>query len=291
MRSQELVSTFARHHAVDIRGLPVEERDAIYCACDCQNAISEGYAQLPSTLLDHDPAVGVLWQLYERCTDQVHGALVAMATSCAASSEVLARVALEAAITIRYILGDRNPRLAAYFQNYIVQTDRQVNQWLKAAEQLKGIEKTINIDACQYRKQYLSVIRQFVDTINSRLVASGIVPSWPNIASRFEALGEAVRYRTFYGRLCTETHFDAEETLRYVIASPTSAEHFEKMATETAMFSRFCLLEAVRSYAEAGKEFAASYNMVAAIEACASAEKLMKRHALNLSRYIGAKEL
>lgn len=62
------------------------------------------------------------------------------------------------------------------------------------------------------------------------------------------------------------------------------------MAIETVMFSRFCLLEAVRSYAETGKEYAVSYSMVAAIRACESAEKLMQRHATNLSHYIGATE-
>jgi len=288
MKSKDLVSQFARTHALDIQSLPIEESDAIYCVYACHEEICKGYSQLPSTVLEVDQAVGILWQLYERCTEQVHGAIVAMTTACAASSEVLARVSLEAAITIRYILGDRNPRLAAFFQNHIAQADRQVDQWLKIAERAKGIEKTINIEACQYRRRYVSAIKNFVDSINSQLVPSGSVPSWPNIACRFEAVGENMLYRTFYGRLCAETHFDAEETLRYFIGKAISTEHLEKIAIETVMFSRFCLLEAVRSYAVAGKEYAVSYNMVAAIEACNGAEELMLRHALNLSQYIGA---
>lgn len=291
MTTLDATAIFARDHAFDTSTLPVEERDAMRCVIDCHNAINEGYAQLPQAVLEQDAAVGLLWQLYERCTEQVQGALVAMATACPASSEVLSRVSLEAAVTIRYILGDRNQRLSSYLQDHVVQAERQERQWRKAAERLQGQEKSIYLAACDYRMQGIVAMKSVVGMLASQLVPSGSVSSWPNIAARFETIGDGLAYRTFYARLCTGTHFDAEETLRYFIGRTMSPDMFEKIAVETVMFSRFMLAEAVHAYAETGKEYATSYCMEAAIETCRSAEGLMRYHSLNLSQYVGGIEL
>jgi hypothetical protein len=291
MTAPDTTAAFARDHAFDIHALPVEERDAIRCVIDCHDAVNEGYARLPQAVLEQDAGVGLLWQLYERCTEQVQGALVAMATACPASSEVLARVSLEATVTIRYILGDRNPRLASYLVDHVVLAERQERQWRKAAEQLQGEEKSVHLAACDYRMHGVAAMKSFVGMLTAQLVPSGGVPSWPNISSRFELIGDNLSYRTFYARLCTATHFDAEETLRYVIGKATSPEMFEKFAVETVMFSRFVLAEAVRAYAETGKEYATSYSMGAAIETCRSAEGRMRLHSLNLSQHVGGIEI
>jgi hypothetical protein len=291
MTAHDATTAFARDHAFDLHALPAEERDAIRCVVDCHNAVNEGYARLPEAVLEQDAAVGLLWQLYERCTEQVQGALVAMATACPASSEVLARVSLEATVAIRYILGDRNSRMASYLMDHVVQAERQERQWRKAAEQLQGEEKSVYLAACDYRMQGIEAMKSVVGMLAAQLVSSGSVPSWPNIGSRFEAIGDNLAYRTFYARLCTATHFDAEETLRYVIGKATGPEMLERIAVETVMFSRFMLAEAVRAYAEAGKEYARSYSMEKAIETCESAESLMRFHSLSLSRHVGGIEL
>lgn len=291
MTTSDATAAFVSDPAFDTSALLVEERDAIRCVIDCHNAVNEGYAHLSQAVLEQDAGVGLLWQLYERCTEQVQGALVAMATACPASSEVLTRVSLEATVTIRYILGDRNPRLASYLQDHVVQSERQVRQWRKAAEQLQGQERSIYFAACDYRMRGIAAMKSVVGMLIAQLAPAGGVPSWPNIASRFEAIGDGLIYRTFYARLCMETHFDAEETLRNFIGKTTSPEIFEKIAVETAMFSRFMLAEAVRAYAETGKEYATSYAMGATIKTCRSAEDLMRCHSLNLSRHVGGIEL
>lgn len=289
MRPLDLVLDFGHHHYCDLGSLPLEEMEAIQCVCECHNAISEGYAGLPPSVFEKEPSIGFLWQLFERCTEHVHGGLVAIATSCAASSEVLARVILEATTTIRYILLDRNPRLAAYLQRYCTQSDRQTAQWMKAAENLPGSLSAIHIEAGQYRKQALFHLKNFANSIIAELVPSGTVPAWPsNAAALFEALGGEMTYRTFYARLCAETHLDAEETLRYIIGKIAAEELVEKMAVETVMYSRFCLFEAVRSYAATGKEYAQTFQLDTAIETCRKAEALLQNHVFNLSQHIGA---
>jgi hypothetical protein len=291
MTPPDAIAAFARDHAFDIHALEVEERDAILSVIDCHDAVNEGYAHLPQAVLEQDAGVGLLWQLYERCAEQVQGSLVAMATACPASSEVLARASLEATVTIRYILGDRNPRLASYLLDHVVRAEHQERQWRKVAGQLQGEEKSIHLAACDYRMKGIVAMKSFVDILTAQLVPSGGIPSWPDINSRFKIIGDSLSYRTFYARLCTATHFDAEETLRYVIGKTSSPEIFEKIAVETVMFSRLALAEAVRAYAETGKEYSTSYSMGAAIETCRSAEGRMRLHSLNLSQHVGGIEL
>jgi hypothetical protein len=291
MTAHDAIAAFASDHAFDTHALPVEERDAIRCATDCHNAINDGYAHLPQAVLEQDAGVGLLWQLYERCTEHVQDALVAMSTACPASSEVLARVSLEAAATIRYILGDRNPRLASYLRDHIVQSERQESKWRKAVQELQGQEKSVYLAACDYRMRRVAAMKSVVGMLTAQLATPGSVPSWPNIASRFDAIGDGLAYRTFYARLCAATHFDAEETLRYFIGKATGPDILENLAVETVMFSRFMLVEAVRAYAETGREYATSYSMGAAIKVCRSAESLMRCHSLNLSRHVGGMEL
>ncbi len=214
-----------------------------------------------------------------------------MLTSCVATSEVAARASLEATVTIRYILGDRARRLASYFQNHIDQAERQERQWRKAAEHLQGQDKMVQLAACDYRLKGVAAMKTFVARINSELMPSAVIPKWPNIAARFDVLGEGITYRTCYARLCAEPHFDAEETLRYIIGKSTTQEICEQMAVETVMFSRFMLAEAVRAYAATGKDYAKRYDMKAAAQTCIAAiaaEELMLNHSQELSGHIGA---
>lgn len=287
MTLDEKVIAFANCHFFDASELPEEELDAIRCMVSCHNAIAEGYAHLPTNILEEDPAVGPIWQLYERCYERICGAIVAFATACVAASEIVARASIEASTTFRYILQDRNPRLASFLRNHVEQAEKQLKQWRKAAEGLQGNEKAIHIAACEHRRQGITVMNTMVEEINSWIVRSAPVPVWPSIAARFEALGEAIQYRTFYTRLCAEPHFDAEETLRYFIGTTSSRERSEAMAIETVMFSRFMLAEAVRVFAKAGIDFAIAYQMNRAAKTCGAAEHLMSQHTWSLSSNVG----
>ena len=143
---------------------------------------------------------------------------------------------IEATVTIRYILRDRNGHLASFLQNHVKEAERQEKEWRKDAEQLEESAKATHLDACEYRRQGIAAIKQYVDMINSRLVPSAIVPAWPNISLRFRAIGEGIEYRTVYARLCAEPHFDAEEMLRYFIETVNGAEYLERMGVETVCF-------------------------------------------------------
>ena len=289
MPLRNAIISFAEQHSFDASALLTEELDAIQCAVDCREAVHDGYAHLPSAVIEQDPSVGFVLQLYERCTERAYGALVAMATAGAASSEILSRATVEATVTIRYILRDRNVRLASFFQNHIDQAERQEKEWRKVTHRVEGAQRSTYSDACDYRLQGIAAAKKYVEMINSQLVPSGPIPAWPTIASRFSAVGDDIAYRTFYARLCAEAHFDAEETLRYFVGTMMTPQLLEAMAVETVMFSRFLLADATRGYAEAGKEFATVYEMASAVETCSAAEHMMHRHVLSLSAHIGGR--
>ena len=79
MTSRNAITAFAEQHSFNAAALQAEEFDAIQCAVDCHNAINDGYMSLPASILEDDLTVGFIWQLYERCTERVFGALAAMA--------------------------------------------------------------------------------------------------------------------------------------------------------------------------------------------------------------------
>lgn len=288
MGSRDSISGFAEQYSFKAGTLPDEELDGIQCAVDCHKAINDGYMALPAFVLEKDLAIGLLWQLYERSTERVFGALVAMATSCVASSEILARASIEATVSIRYILRDPTPRLVAFFRDHVERAERQESSWRQAASQLGEPDRTTHLASCDYRRQGVGAMKSVVDAMNAG-APTGAVAAWPNISARFKAVGEDMSYRTLYSRLCAEPHLDAEETLRYFIGKTGAPELFRRMAIETVMFSRFVLAEAVRGYAEAGKEFANIYDMASSFNICTAAERTMEGHALRLSEHIGAK--
>ncbi len=288
MTSQTVIEAFAGSHAFDASALGQEELEAIQCAVDCHNAINLGYARLPAAVLAEDLSVGFIWQLYERCTERAFGALVAMATSCPASSEIVSRATLEATVSFRYILRDRNAHLASFLQDHLEQARRQERLWRQTAERLKEPDRTEHLASCEYRRQGLQAMASWVDAVNSQLLPGSKAGPWPAISGRFEAICEADSYRTLYARMCAEPHLDAEETIRHFIGLSSGPQILERMAIETIMFSRLLLVEAVRAYTQAGIEFATEYHMGPSASVCVAAELTMRRLAAGLVEHIGA---
>ena len=153
MTSRNAITAFAEQHSFNPAALQAEELDAIQCAVDCHSAINDGYMSLPASMLEEDLTVGFIWQLYERCTERVFGALAAMAKSCVASSEIVARAAIEATVSIRYILRDRHARLASFFQDHLDQAQRQERGWRQEANRLGEPDRTAHLVSCDYRRE------------------------------------------------------------------------------------------------------------------------------------------
>lgn len=288
MANDETLNVFLDEHGLRAKSVAPYERDGILNAIACHAAVQRDYAALPGPTLEADPAVGVLWQLYERCFERVEGALVAMVGAAAAASEIISRAAIEASATFQFLLLAPREHLAAFFANHLRETERQIRQWKVAALHLPSAAQALHLEACEYRGRASNVLGQLVAQINSELLGPQNPPDWPNIVGRFDAIGDQVGYRTFYARLCSEPHLDAEETLRFIFGRVSGQDVFERMAAETIAFSRLALAEAVRRYATAGLSFAKAYQLREATTVCVQAERSMSACVCALSTHVGA---
>jgi len=288
MTTQQTVHAFAAYHGFGVSQVMPEEAEAIAQAVACHRAIEIGYANLPTSLLEGDMTVGILWQVFERCTERLYAAIVSLVTNCAAGSEIVSRATIEACATFRFILLNRNAHLASFLDHHGQDAERQQRQWRLAAEGLTAEERADHLAACDYRRRATDVLGKLTTQINVSLIGTNVAPKWPNIAERFAQIGEAVSYRTVYARLCAEPHLDAEETLRYFLGKVSSSEIFEALSIETLAFSRFMLAEATRWYAGAAGAYATAYQMAEAGRVCSAAEQTMHRLALAFSVASGA---
>lgn len=287
MTPDEAVDDFAHRHGIARSAALAEEGETIACAVACHLAIGEGYTALPASVLEKDMAVGLLWQLFDRCTERIEGAIIAMVVASPAVSEIVARASMEACATFRYILLDRRRHVASFLGNHIREAERQERQWRSAANNLGTQERAVHTAACDYRGQGIAAIKGVVRQLISELIGSDEAPPWPPISERFAAIGDAIGYRTLYARLCAEPHLDAEETLRDFIGKTTDSEVRQALAAETMAFSRLMLSEATSRYAIAGQSYAELYGMSRAVTVCREAERTMMQQSRHLSGYVG----
>lgn len=278
---------FSRQHSVVLDALPEAERLGIYYTLRCQDALDAGLASLSADVLSSDVVVGVARQLLARCAEHVEGALAAFATSSGASAELIARVAIESVVTIRFILRDPHPRLAAFFRHHVDDVDKQVKQWRKVAASLPGDARMIHESACDQREAANRAMSSFVDRLEQELIGSRPPEKWPaQVSERFRELDDEVTYRTVYARLCSETHFDAEETLRYGLGQLGGDELLERMALETIGFTRLMISIAVTNFLHAALDYASRYNMEETVRECQAGLDAMGRISEVLSEHV-----
>jgi hypothetical protein len=179
---------FSKQHSVLLDALPDAERHGIYYTLRCQDALDADFAALSADVLSSDAVVGVARQLLPRCAEHVEGALAAFATSSGSSAELISRVAIESAVTIRFILRDPHPRLAAYFRHYVDDVDKQVRHWRKVADSLSGDAHRIHEAACDQREAANRAMRSFVDRLERELLGSHPPEKWPAQVSEHKPL-------------------------------------------------------------------------------------------------------
>jgi hypothetical protein len=196
------------------------------------------------------------------------------------------RAAVESSVNIIYILaGDRVSRLLAYFHYYLEGVDRQVEKWRAQIGDLGPDEAKIHRLAIEQRLAANSGLRQVVNAIGSKTKER-----WPpSIEQRFKHIGDSVGYRTFYARMSSETHADAEETLRYFVGKVTANPSLlDAMALETVWTTRFYIYYAVSFLLRATLAYARSYSLPA-VEARLEKELAnVERELIEISAHVGA---
>ncbi len=226
--------------------------------------VTHAFERLDESYFLREPSIGFLLNMLARNFEHVEAAITAFVTGYGTSSEVVSRAAFESSVNILYILaGDKNARLRAYFEHYLVGVDRQIDSWLASASNLPSAEVAAHEQAAQQRRKANEILRELIGEAMNEMVcpeANLGNEAWPKtILQRFENVGLELNYRTIYARMSSETHNDAEETLRYFYGMLHGNEVLEAMALETVNMSRFFVYWSAHFFIKASIAFAMSY--------------------------------
>jgi len=282
---QALLREFAERHHLNAAELIERERVAIQATSLANIVLKRGYVQVDDRALA-DPAVGLLLNMLDRNFEHAEAGIVVFVSGCGSSAEVIARAAVESSLNIRYILaGDRAARLQAYFRYYLDGVERQARNWRAQIGGLGKADFDIHTGAIDRRLAANATMRTVVDALGS----AG-AERWPaSIEERFKAVGESLDYRTFYARMSSETHADAEETLRYFVGRLQDSEDLlQAMALETVWTTRLYTHYAVSHFVRAALAYAHSYSLQGVEGLLRGQAAEVERELIDISAHIGA---
>jgi hypothetical protein len=262
-KRKDLVQQFLKRHSLSetVGPIAILIEPAIYWVDATLLLLQLGYGSASSIHID-DPASGLLFNMLNRNFETVEGAIVSFLSGCGPTSELSSRAAIEFAVSITFILrGDRRLRLLAYLDHYISGVHLQIKHWRHAVAKLSIAAQQDHSRAIIQKEQANEALSGIVEQIRMSFGVGAQHEVWPNVAGRFEAVGASSRYRTVYARLSSQTHSDAEETLRYFVGVISgSQELMRQIGTETVEFTRMMLFFAVSDFVKASMTFASTYN-------------------------------
>ena len=254
---EDLLHRFAERHKLKPDELLTRERLAVRATNRAFLAVQHGYTRLDEKAFQ-DPAVGMLLNVFDRAYEHVEGAICAFVGGSGSTAEVASRAAIELAINLAYISAGAAPqRLRAYFEHHFTTNDRQLKSWRNEIAALPLDQRKVHERGIDARQRSINGLRSF---FNEVMGPPG--EAWPtSVENRFKALDGSLTYRTFYARMSSEAHGDAEETIRYFVGKLQGKEVFEKMAVQTVLTSRLYVYYAVSWLVRAGGLYAGHYGM------------------------------
>jgi hypothetical protein len=290
-RRNDAVKGFLERHSLkeDVYPIAALIEPAIYWSAATLLLLQTGFAGASQTLLN-DPTSGLLLNMLNRNFEAVDGAVTAFLIDCGPTSELSSRAAIELSVSILYILmGDRRVRLLAYFDAYISGVRAQIKRWRDTITKLPAEALEAHNSSTSQREQANEMLAELVGQIRAQFGVDQRL-GWPNVSDRFEAIGWAAHYRTVYARLSSQTHSDAEDTLRY-FAGVTSGSQalIDEMGMETVHFTMIMILFAVSDFVKASIVFAAIHDWSECVATLYAATSELDTCLLEISTKIGGR--
>jgi hypothetical protein len=287
---RDVVQRFLDRHSLSKNANPIAIRlePAIYWADVTLLALQLGFASASPDVLN-DSTSGLLFNMLNRNFLVVEGALVAFLSECGPTAELSSRAAIEFAASLTYILlGDRRLRLMAYFDDYISGVRLQVKHWRDVIAKRPLAHRDLHIKAVAQREHANELLSGIVEQMRQSLVVTDEREVWPSVAGRFEAIGASDHYRTVYARLSSQTHSDAEETLRYFVGVMSDSEELmNRIGLETIEFTGMMVLFAVSDFVKVSMLFASVHGWSEYIEKLRAALLELDLCLLEVSHRIG----
>jgi hypothetical protein len=286
--ANEPVRQFVRRHYLRMTDLTRQEESAIRASSTAHALITEAFAKLSDDRYA-DQAIGLLLYMHHRNFELLEAAIVCFVTGSRAAAEVSARASVETSVNISYVVtGDASLRIHAYFEHYFDDVDRQVGRWESNLSEVTDPEAaSFHRASAAYRRRANELVRQWM-----RDLMGEPREKWPKtVVDRFRALGDVLGYCTFYARMSSETHGDAEETIRCFLGRVQDDRGiFEKMALETVMMTRFHLYYAVSWFLKASIAYAVYYTLPGVLEKLKTELANVDGELLGIAQYVGGLE-
>lgn len=288
-----ILKQFADRHSLILTEALEYERLAIYWTTVANILVHDGYSQFDDEFFQSEPTVGILLNMLDRTFEHVEAAIVAFTTGSGSSCEVIARPAMEASVNLLFILsGDKVARLHSYFSHYLEGVDEQIGKWIKATAKMLPREAEAHREGADRRKRANETMKSLVEHVMAEmrdLSESKIREKWPNIAERFKAIEQESAHRTVYARMCSQTHNDAEETLRYFYAVTSgNSDLMQRIGIETVYFSRFMLYFAVSFFLLVSARYAKSFYMVGVSDYIQDGINIIDNKMQEIAKHVGA---
>ena len=249
-----------------------KELEVVCQIYSASRSIDSAVSKRTDSLNSSDPLWALLHTMLVRVQAHVEAAIVSYCTGSVQSSEVLSRVAIEAAINVIFIIADarQGSRLSQYFAHYFQNEERELDKWEKAASKLSSDARRINISAAASTRSGLPGLQLILDKVLSEVglpVTRELKARWPNVAERFTQLGLELDYRTVYAALSSQVHNDAEDLLNALLgpilndALHNEGEILDRISGESRQFSRMLLYVAADYYLMAASGYVARFGL------------------------------
>jgi hypothetical protein len=265
-RKHTICKEFAERHGISPKQFTGHEIEAVYWLGHSRHEIAIS-TQSHTARLVSEPTWGLLKTMLDRVYNYAAGSLILYAVGQPSSGEVVARTAVESAINVLYVLnGNGIERLQGYFSTYIATERRQNRLWLDSISRYSDREKQVPCWGLAKKVKALDECEKFLTTTFQQMgVTYNTNAEWPSLFDRFKALGKETAYRTVYAAMCSQAHNDAEDLLnKFFVYSVGISELKEKLALETANFSRMLIYIGLQYYLEASQSFANCFGLTGA---------------------------
>jgi hypothetical protein len=166
----ELIDSFAQRHGILKTQMVQRESLGIYWTCRTKLEVDTELSTRGDELTQTEPTWTLLNSMLDRTFEYSEGAIAAFVTGSTAASEIISRTVVESAVNLVYILVDNEDgiRLARYFSHYFDSELREIERWLKLAENMTGEAKEVHRSSALNKR---AAINRLKDDESHKLVS------------------------------------------------------------------------------------------------------------------------
>ena len=232
----DLQKSFMQRYGIEIECSPAI-KEIIEWIEQAHNLILDVLSRRGSTFRDKTIIKVALTAMVDRLDAHISSAVISSAANLHASSEAMARVVIESAVTAKYILQkDTDSRMMEYMSAYFSE-QRKLHERINDDSGLVGNGRSVYFPPLVGQEKGLDfregLVEILFDTYEIRYRHDA---KFPNLADRVRAVDLLDRYNAVYRPLCAQVHSSAESVIHVTLAS--ALEHTSFKANQVAGYMK-----------------------------------------------------